>query len=374
MTGVLAAATPTFTHYERRAPTLDSPTSFWIACDESGQDGESLLSAHPVMSHGTVRLDDNDAEAVVAELRRRLASTQGAELKSARFNAAKTVAILASALDDPDLLAGRCSVQVVDKRYTAVAKIIDLIVEEYEHNRGADIYSSGEAKTLAADLLTHGPKALGEARFDALVGHFVSLFRMGEPAARARSTVDELFDCLTAAVAAARTAGNRRVESILERVARGREEVDFFIEEVRGSDGLPHLQPLIPALIESIRFWDARLRDHGRVMVLHDRQNLLSDQMIAVTRRGMRYPSLLTPVRPDPVLLGAFVRGDSKTHPSIQLADLVAGAGRIAGEYALGRRTDPVAKQLSQAVRPLVAAGSLWGDPRSWKSLTSMPY
>jgi len=150
--------------------------------------------------------------------------------------------------------------------------------------------------------------------------------------------------------------------------------VDYFIAHVRGSDGLGHLQPLIPAIVENIRYWDRRLRHEGQVMVLHDRQNLLSDAVITQLRRAMRDPFPLLSIMPPPTVLGAFLRGESKTHPSIQLADLVAGAGRVAGEYATGRRTDDVAKQLTQAMRPVVAPGSLWGDPRTWKVLTDMPF
>jgi hypothetical protein len=355
--------------YERDAATLDTTSSFWIACDESGQDGETLTSTRPVMSHGAVRLDDDAADAVVQDLRQRLPTVWAGELKFSRFDSPRTVSVLTTALRDPQLLATRCSAYIVDKRYMAVAKTIDLIIEEYEHERGNDIYSTGEAAALATDLLVRGPTVLDADLLDTLLSRFVSLFRMGEPGGRPRATVDELFESVAAAKTAAR---DQRVRSILSRIAAGREQVDYFITHIRGSGGLPHLQPLIPAVIETIRDWYRRVP--GVLMVLHDRQNLLSDEMIADIRRGLCEPSPLISVMPAPVVLGTFVRGDSASHSSIQLADLVAGAGRVAGEYAMGRRTDPVAHQLSRAMRPYITEHSLWGDPKTWSVLTTPRY
>ncbi len=70
------------------------------------------------------------------------------------------------------------------------------------------------------------------------------------------------------------------------------------------------------------------------------------------------------------MMVGELVRGDSDQHASLQLADVIAGAGRAAAESALGIRTDATAAGFIDVMRPLIDPDSLWGDDETWKRLT----
>lgn len=122
---------------------------------------------------------------------------------------------------------------------------------------------------------------------------------------------------------------------------------------------------MIPALAQTLRFWAARPGLLG-LRVLHDRQNMLTDDRIDVLLEQVRNPLPEFRAWVQPASVASFVRGESHLHPSIQLADLIAGAGRAAAEAALGVRDYPVALDLIDMVRPLIDDDSLWGDDATW--------
>ncbi|MDR6317202.1 hypothetical protein J3R03_001398 [Actinoplanes couchii] len=102
----------------------------------------------------------------------------------------------------------------------------------------------------------------------------------------------------------------------------------------------PPLEPLLPALAETILFWSGRqpptpdgrdCPDPGtaqqrRVLVIHDEQSALTADRL--TRLGQAVADPVTGMSP----LAGLVMADSRADPRIQVADLLAGTAR--------RRTD----------------------------------
>jgi hypothetical protein len=68
-----------------------------------------------------------------------------------------------------------------------------------------------------------------------------------------------------------------------------------------------------------------------------------------------------------PVAIEEIVQVDSKIDPRVQVADLIAGMGRVLGTMALADTTFPL------DARSLVARSSIWADDRSWRALTGLP-
>lgn len=154
-------------------------------------------------------------------------------------------------------------------------------------------------------------------------------------------------------------ARRRKVADILGELRRTRSEAVDLVRLLGHEDGLPVLEPLIPSLNVCASDWCEAL---GRVSVLVDEQRVYTDERLDRIR-------VATSVRPGPLGgvvrtpesrgVQAVLRGGSQDHPSIQLADLVAGAGREVARRHVGRRPSPAGELLWRAVVPLISAHSL---------------
>src|SRR5687767_12298363 len=108
-----------YARYNQQAMTSDADGR-WIACDESGNDGENLIARTPVFVSGSVRLDDAAAASVVRALSTAVSSRQRtAEIKFSDFDSPQGVSALAWATGRGGPLRGRAHVYVADKRYVA---------------------------------------------------------------------------------------------------------------------------------------------------------------------------------------------------------------------------------------------------------------
>lgn len=123
---------PEYQRFTQSAPTLDSGTDGrWIACDESGYDGEDLLSEGRYMMVAAVAVDDAEAELIVRDLRTETSIQPSVrDLKFRHFQRGGRLEKLSRLWQTGGALHGRCSVYVVDKRYGVMSKVIDLLVEE----------------------------------------------------------------------------------------------------------------------------------------------------------------------------------------------------------------------------------------------------
>lgn len=362
-----------YARYNHIESTKDSREAIWIACDESGQDGENLVSPGPVLSHGSVRLDDLQAQEAIAQIRDRLPPLQGKELKFRQLDNARGLQVLTWALSEGGPLWGRASIYLAHKPYVAVAKAIDLLVEEQAHAEGRDLYSAGQAREMARTIFREGPRAVGIENFTGLVASFVSLFREHlPPSAGAKETVDGFFDLVDALRLTAR---RRNVSDVLMAMHGARDHAVDFQERLDSEKRsvLPTLDPIIPCIVQSIRYW-AEALPHVEIRALHDRINILSDERIDLLIAELRRPYGEFATLAGPVRLREITRGVSEHHPSLQLADVLAGAGRVAGEAALGLRPDDHPHhELASILTSSVDVHSLWGDESSWQRLKGLP-
>ncbi|MFI5690063.1 hypothetical protein [Streptomyces sp. NPDC051636] len=149
----------------------------WVACDESGWDGEQLVGRERrFMVFASVAVDDAEAAPLVQDLRERARIRQAGELKFRLFKDRPERRSLLQQLWGPGgVLLERCSVYVVDKEYAAAAKVIDLLLEDKEYDEGRNLYAGGQARTLARALALEGRRALRGALFEELMSAFVTL-------------------------------------------------------------------------------------------------------------------------------------------------------------------------------------------------------
>ena len=342
-----------FTLYSRTVATSDSEGSGrWIACDESGNDGEQLLNGRYLV-YASVAVDDAEAADIVRELRRETGIQQAAELKFKAFTGrwANRREALRRLWGSGGALEGRCAAYVVDKEYAAVAKVVDLLLEEYAWTQGRDLYRAGEARRLARVLALQGRRALKHAGFRQMLEAFVAYasqraVKNGEAAA-----TEAFYDRLEAAWAAST---RREVTEILFQLRATRPQGDVLHVE---SGPFPMLEMLVPSIAETARHWVKRLEEP--VSLLTDEQKTLTDERLGLLTQVLGHTSGATPSsRVGGIPLQLLLRGTSTDHPSVQLADLLAGATAAVAARHAGVDT-PVADDLCSSVIPLVNDESL---------------
>jgi hypothetical protein len=281
-----------------------------IACDESGFSGTNLLGSDaPVITHASVDLTTDEAAALIGELR-----FSPYELKSGQF-LRRPGDLLPGFLT---ALLGRAHVHLIDKEYFLATRIVDLLLCEPSYAAGTRLTQDRRPAALA---LHRAGRAAGGDWADFLAA-FVDLVR-GKRRPPVEETLDRFFDL--------RDALSRRGVPTVERLDRAR--VRAVVTRADGSVP-PPLEPLLPALAETVLFWS---RGERQILVIHDEQSALTADRLT------RLQQLLT--TDDRTLLAGLTMVDSRDDPRVQVADLLAG----------------VARRHPGAVTPLLSPTSLLG-------------
>ncbi|PKH40720.1 hypothetical protein SAMN05192575_105185 [Nocardioides alpinus] len=310
--------------------TTDDATQRWVATDESGWDGEQLIGRFDrFMTIGSVACDDEHGERVLQSLRRaaNLGATGEVKFKHLRRNPGRLEA-LAETMVSTDLLGNRCMIYVVDKHFMAASKLVDLLIEEHTSSRGINLYAAGANIVMGRALTNEAASELGaEQHLDLLqnVVDFASMRNVGG----GQVSVEELMACLYRARAAC---GAGFVADVLGLALRCETEahdhlahLDRLTREDTPAAAAAPMEPLVPSVAALIGCWVERL---GPISVLADEQLTLTDEILDVFARlsAMSLNDGRNGWTRGPHSASVH-RGSSDDHPSIQLADLVAGAG-----------------------------------------------
>jgi len=263
-----------------------------IACDESGFSGSNLLDpASPVITHASVDLAVPEATEVVAVLRSRLRGHS--EYKSHQLLRPGQRPALEWFLSS---LRGRAHVHVIDKTGFVAARVLELFTEEPSYGAGT---------SLGRD---HCDAVLALRRHTGFLAAFVDLTRTRRVRLVDHDAIDRLFAAMPDGLPALREVTRARVEEVMA----------ALIDEDRAFP--PPLEPLVPALAETLLFWSAGERS---VAVVHDEQSALTPGRVA--RLGTFLAGAVSPAPPP---LRSFRQVDSKDDPRVQVADLLAGTAR----------------------------------------------
>ncbi len=281
-----------------------------IACDESGFSGSNLLDpASPVITHASVDLATSEASEVVAILQSRL--RHRSEYKSNQLLRPQQRPALEWFLS---ALRGRAHVHVIDKTGYVAARVLALFTEEPSYGAGT---------RLGRD---HSDAMLALRQRTGFLAAFVDLTRTKRVRLVGHDAIDRFFATMPADLPALREVTRARVEEVMARL----------IDDDRAFP--PPLEPLVPALAETVLFWSAGERS---VAVIHDEQSALTRGRVA--RLGT---FLAEAVSPAPPPLRSFLQVDSRDDARVQVADLLAG---------IARRGTP---QLSELLAPYLHAGA----------------
>lgn len=142
-------------------------------------------------------------------------------------------------------------------------------------------------------------------------------------------SVDSLFGELRLAFACAH---RRDVSQILAALLRTRRHAEDYLGTLEQRTGfVPAMEHLIAALPLIANLWSDEI---GALTMLADEHKVLTDERLGIIAKMAALdfqfagPGMGARPRPRERALRAVRRGVSRDHPSIQLADLVAGASR----------------------------------------------
>ncbi|MEU2198581.1 DUF3800 domain-containing protein [Isoptericola sp. NPDC019482] len=275
-----------------------------VACDESGFSGTNLLDpASPVIAHAGVDLTRDEAAAVLDTLRSRFNHRRTTEHKAHLLLRPGQPEAVAWFLGE---LAGRSTVHVVDKRDHVAGRVLDLLTGEPSYLDGT---------RLGRDH--GGGAAVLRDRGDVLAA-FVAMTRLKHRRRPDRAAVDRFLALVPGMVAdgVPELAGlsRRQVVAVLDRLLDGDPAVP------------PPLEPLVPALAETVLRWG---REGRSVVVVHDEQSALTPQRTAVLGSALAAAAF-----PAPPPLVEVRQVDSRRDPRVQVADLLAGWARSSAEPA----------------------------------------
>jgi hypothetical protein len=298
------------------APGVPAGPVVEIACDESGFSGTNLLdAATPVFTHASVDLSGDEAAGLVDALRCGFPWPR-AEFKSGQLlrgpRARESLESLLAALT------GRAHVHVVDKEYFLVTRVVDLFVAEPTYAAGTRL--THDLRPAALTLYRAG--RCGGRDWDAFLAAFVDLVRTKkrrEPGRRVLERFVHTRDVLA-------TGLDAEAQVVLDALTRSR--VRAVLSRLAQDDAAipPPLEPMLPALAETVLFWSGGRR---QVLVVHDEQSALTATRLrrlqhvlsqgagAVGGPGGR-------VSP----LAGLVTVDSRDDPRVQVADILAGIAR----------------------------------------------
>ncbi|MEH0845644.1 hypothetical protein V6U81_24965 [Micromonospora sp. CPCC 205711] len=295
-----------------------------IACDESGFSGTNLLDpATPVITHASVDLRVGEAVELIAALRSGFRYSPN-EFKSGQFlrspKAGEALEWFLAALS------GRAHVHLVDKEYFLVTRIVDLFLTEPSYTAGTRL--SQDHRPAALSLYRAGRSAGRDwGVFLTAYVELVRIKRRHRPDSRAFERFFQARDALV------RNGLSAQADGVLDRLSRTR--VWAVLTRLSDDDRSipPPLEPMLPALAETILFWSGGQR---QVLVIHDEQSALTAgrlrrlQQVLADGAGSSPAGSdeagTSPVRVSP--LAGLVTVDSRDDPRVQVADLLAGVAR----------------------------------------------
>jgi hypothetical protein len=295
-----------------------------IACDESGFSGTNLLdSATPLFTHASIDLRMDEATELIGSLRSGFGCSLN-ELKSGQFlrgpRAGEALEWLMASL------AGRAHVLLVDKEYFLVTRIVDLFLSEPSYAAGTRLTQDQRPAALA---LYRARRAGGPA-WHAFLAAFVELVRSKRPHHPRRRAWESFFQAREAVAAAG---VGSEAEHVLARLSRTK--VRVVLSRLARDDRSipPPLEPLLPALAETVLFWCGGGR---QVLVIHDEQSALTADRLRRLQQALAdgidapgaqgEPGSGPTSKPSPFV--GLVTVDSRDDARVQVADLLAGVAR----------------------------------------------
>jgi len=243
---------------------------------------------------------------------------------------------------------------IADKRYMAVAKMVDELIEPMATATGFDLYGTDSHRGITKMTYVALRWLAGDDGLESVVTTFVAMMRRRDP-----GSIDAFY---------------RGLEEVGARTPEAGEQLSFIglteewarRELAQADPGFFELDPAVPLVSSLAAAWSQELGIPHRFV--HDTSGKLKewrDYFLHFGRMDTE-PSTIRIGEIDitvPVLTFELQLADSASAPLIQIADVLAGATRYLAQQTLFDRTDAFTEALRCAPVANLAVEALWFVP-----------
>lgn len=290
--------------------------------DESGYTGFDLLNQEQRFQGATaVAISNDEAGRLIREYFPRL---QAQELKYHALARRPSYRQPLLELQRAVLSQHKCVTYVCDKRYLLLLMFLDYAVEPFYFERDIDFYEDGQNYALASLLYTIGPTLLGIAAFESLLAAFQ------------RAVKEKTPQALGALVTAVRNLNWQALPEALGPLAWAAPECISAIAApgVSTDAAMVVLQSLINRMEVMVEGAYRVEHDQSKnLLAYHDLLQRYIDHHDEVEFRQTQIAGIRFPLK-----LYSVTQVDSKTSPSVQIADVMIGAAIEAANALTGLR------------------------------------
>lgn len=337
---------------DREAGDIMSTT---IYVDECGYTGEDLLSAEqPIFCLASTSLTTEECTNLS---KAHMADVRSAELKHSALarSARHQGRIIALLREIAEQHSSRVKFAVAHKRYALLTKMVDLIVEPLAYEDGIDFYERGTNIAYSNMLYYLTPGMAGEKFFSEMLRNFQRMMRERTPI-----TYDRFFKLFFR--------GNLPPDL---------KEATIFFRYSHNKHGPAEIFSVPPDSLDIacaeaftlVAKWAEEI--DGDLIIVHDQSSKMArnkkiwdrvvspgvpERVVGWDRRLMRFPLRVTRTE----------LANSKDHPGLQIADMLAGAMTRCMKWIISGEdpADQYAKELASFLPESFGGHMLWPSPQ----------
>lgn len=295
--------------------SIEVPEVPCIYLDESGNTGSNLVDQNqPVFTLAGCSFSKEESERLLALLATR--SETEAHFKRLKRRKPGQDAVI-RLLKDESVNADNVKVNLFDKRFMVITKIVDILVEHFAHLSGLDLYRDGGNIALSNMLYYCMPTFCGADNVDKLCNLFVKMIKVQD-----QESISGFYGQLQLMV---ETTPHEDFVGTLNLIQATEGCVHDALSDIDKSA----LDPSIPALFQQCVDW-------GKVYpsgfdVIHDDSQTLEKQQEMITK-FMDWSKESKTIGYDrrkfdlPLKSKSLTFSASEEHPQIQVADIIASS------------------------------------------------
>ena len=320
--------------------------------DEAGNTGAALLdSTQPVFVLASTNFTDEEAKEIISPL-------LSAKSEEVKFSAHRRSELgrrrLLDLISCEVLTPERVKSVVTHKRFMVVTKFIDIIEETLMHADGIDLYERGANIALSNLHYFASPVFCGEECFNEFLDSFVEMIRHRSEESKRRffQAAKNMYDSCS---------HPDHKSSFAPYIYAER-----FIDDIL--DGVTYLalDPAIPSFFSHCTVWGSQLNEQFHAV--HDASKpiaaekatfeammdpAIEPQLIGYDRRKFEFP----------LKANGITFADSRDHPALQLADVIAGSTSYWASCVASGRENGFALDLEAAGIKRFTFDALWPSP-----------
>lgn len=288
-----------------------------IYFDESGNTGVNLSDpAQPAFALASVALESDVARSLAEPLLR--PGQHEVKYTSLSASTAGQRALL-EFFKSSHLSPATAKVAVTDKRYYLISHLVDKLIEPVFHGKGIDLYAGGRHVGYSNVLYQAGRILFPEGGWQNILDCFLEALRDDR---------DLVLQNLEAAAVAAAQKAPAGYDDFIVPLILGTRNASTLLE---GLAGLGTFDPAIDAFNAIVQAWMSETSEP--LCVVHDTSKPMKKaesflRQLMSTNAGSRMIGYGNRTAVLPIRVSTLNFADSREHPQLQIADILAGAAR----------------------------------------------